>query len=171
MLYFEIRARRGSSILHLKLVLLTLPEGFNSLLFLVLCQGSSPQGVFAEMNNYDPSASICFSDPTLAFECSGPSAASEPIQTRTGFAPPPVLQFRSNSVENDSHFSEGDFLSIGLNITAIVLLVSLHNGSRMKEEVGEHLTLTWFSVTGPYLRWHKRVQMLNIPVRNVLKVS
>lgn len=49
-----------------------------SLLLHVLWYSRSLQGFFAEMNNDDPSASICFSDPTLAFECSEPSAPSEP---------------------------------------------------------------------------------------------
>lgn len=114
-------------------------------------------GFYAEMNNYDPSASFCFSDLTLTFECSEPSAASEPWQTRTVFASPPVLGFRSNSVENDIHLSEGDILSSGLNITVVVLLISSHNRSRIKEEAGEQiLTLTWFSETEPNLRWHER---------------
>lgn len=120
----------------MKPVLLTLPDGCGALCCCMCCCGGSPQGSAAEMNNYHPSASICVSDPTLAFRV---FRASRPRSTATAFAPPPTppgSQLPPNSAENDIHLPEEDVLSGGLNITVIVFLISWHNRKGIKGEAG-----------------------------------
>lgn len=81
----KLGQKRKQYFIYIELVLLTVPDGFKDTSFLsALClmcyvlQQLTAGSFFTKMNNYDPSASIFFCHPTLAFKCSEPSAATKP---------------------------------------------------------------------------------------------